>query len=166
MNAIITGELDQIFLVPLDGSTIADVFAESDVLNADYRLSYDARGNPIVRDGDMVVVEVLTDVLGGSLVRVAPMMGDAFEMASFMKDRAEAETLVACEEAAGRAEDMILQLGGLQALRIKGKWRPMDETHRQVWSAHVVQANTQKLRAEAQRNKGAIAVGRRLAMAA
>lgn len=158
----VTGELDQLFLIPLDGATVADAFAETDVLNADYRLSYDAQNNPIVNDGDMVVVEVLTEVLGGCLVRLAPMMGDAYEMASFVQDRQKAETLIKCEEAAGRAEDFIHQLGALPASRQKGKWKPIDETHRQIWGAHAMQANAQAMRAKALRDKGALEVGKRL----
>lgn len=163
---IVTGELDQLYLVPLDGATLADVFAETEVPFADYRLEYDVKGNPIVKDGRMVVVEVLTDLLGGCLVRVAPMMGDAHEMASFIQDQQRADALIDMEEAAARAADIVEQMGGIEAKRSKGKWKPISEADRQKWGAHASHANTQKLRAEALRAKGALTVGKRLAMAA
>ncbi len=163
---IITRELDQLYLVPLDGATLADVFEGTDIPFSNYSVEHDAAGNAIVKDGRMVVVEVLTDLLGGCLVRVAPMMGDAYEMASFVQDQVAADALIGMEEAAARALMLVEQMGGLESRRQKGKWKPISEVDRQKWGMHASYANTQKLRAEARLSKGANDAGRKLAKAA
>ena len=146
MKTIVIGELDQIHLVPLDGATLADAFAESEIQGARQSIAHDADGMPIMKDGEMTVIEVLADLVGGCLVRIAPMMGDVAEMASFIGDETPVEKLIECEEAAGRALDFVETMGGLAAMRVKGKWRPIDTESRADWSRHLVLANGQKLR--------------------
>lgn len=163
---IITRELDQLYLVPLDGATLADVFEGTDLPFSSYCIEHDAIGNAIVKDGRKVVVEVLTDLLGGCLVRVAPMMGDACEMASFVQDQAAADALIDMEEAAARALVVVEQMGGLEARRQKGKWKPISDMDRQKWGMHASHANTQRLRAEARLTKGANDIGKKLPQAA
>jgi len=143
------GELDQIHLVPLDGATLADAFANlrTHLDGTPYELSYDPAGLVTVSDGTMAVLEVLEEVTGGCLVRLAPVLGDVAELASFLDDRDAAQAMIDCEEMAGRAIEIVESLGGVEAIRIKGRWRAMDPVQRGLWAAHAVASNTQRMRA-------------------
>jgi hypothetical protein len=141
-------EIDQIHLVPLDGETLVDAFLHAPDGDA-RRVEHDAEGRPAVHEGDLVLLEVLAEVPGGCLVRLLPVLGDAHELASFVADGDAAQAISSCEEAAAGALDLVEAMGGLEAMRIKGKWRPIMPNARLSWSAHVSAWNVQTMRAQA-----------------
>lgn len=141
-------EIDQMHLVPLDGETLVDAFLHAPDAG-DRRVEHDADGRPVVHEGDLVLLEVLAEVPGGCLVRLLPVLGDAHELASFVADGDAAQAIRSCEEAAAGALDLVEAMGGLEAMRVKGRWRPIMPDARPVWSAHVSAWNVQNMRAEA-----------------
>lgn len=141
-------EIDQMHLVPLDGETLVDAFLHAPDAG-ERRVEHDADGRPAVHEGDLVLLEVLAEVPGGCLVRLLPVLGDAHELASFVADGDAAQAIRSCEEAAAGALDFVETMGGLEAMRIKGKWRPIMPDARLAWSAHVSVWNIQTMRAQA-----------------
>jgi len=139
--------MDSMFLVPLGIGDVIEAFSESSVPGVAYTMAQPTDGDELtIHDGDTLVAEVYMTVLGGCVMRVAPIMGDAHEIASFVSDPAEAEAIIATEEAACRAEELVQQLGGVPAYRKGGKWIPVLPNDRPAWSANVVAANTAKMR--------------------
>lgn len=147
-------DTDTMFLVPASVDEIADAYVASPVAGVSYEIERH-EDMLTVRDGGMVVVETYLTVLGGCVVRMAPIMGDAHEIASFINDPAEVAAIIAAEQAACHAEDMILQLGAIPACRKGGKWVPAAERHRAAWSARVVAENTRRMRLMGAERRGA-----------
>lgn len=147
-------DLDTMFLVPVNVDEFVEAFSESPVPGVAYAINRH-EDNITVTDGGIVVAEVYLTVLGGCVVRTAPIMGDADEMASFLTDAGESEALIAAEEAAVRGEELIEQLGGVPAYLKSNKWVPILPNDRPAWSARVVAENTRKMRLVANENRSA-----------
>lgn len=99
-----------------------------------------------ISDGRTALLRTVTTVTGGTVVSIVPMLGDAHEMASLLDDEKGAEDLVAYETLAGAVLDAVEAVGGIEALRIKGKWRPADPALRPSWSLHAANCNNQAMR--------------------
>lgn len=140
-------EMTPLFLVPVDGATLVDAMTQGGESEDYAEASGVAR--PTVLQGDLPVLEVVEDHAGWCLVAVCPILEDVGEMGAFLKGRDGAATISELEIASGHAEDFIEHMGALAAQRVKGKWRPIDETTRALWSSHLVDCNTQKLRSQA-----------------
>lgn len=141
-------DTDPMFLVPASVDDIAEAFSESSVPGIAYAITRtEGEDDLVVRDGGIIVAEIYLTVMGGCVVRTAPIMGDAAEMASHLTDECEADALVAAEEAACCAEDLIRQLGGVEAYVKGGKWIPIMPNDRPAWSARVVAENTRRMKA-------------------
>ena len=137
-------EMTPLFLVPVDGATLVDAMTQGGESD-DYAEASGAE-RPTVLDGDLPVLEVVEDHAGWCLVALCPILEDIAAMGAFLKGRDGAETLSALEMASGHAEDFVEHMGALAAQRVKGKWRPIDESARALWSSNLVDCNTQKLR--------------------
>lgn len=143
-------DTDTMFLVPAYVDDIAEAFSESSVPGIAYAITRtEGEDDLVVRDGGIVVAEIYLTVMGGCVVRTAPIMGDAEEMASFITDEREANAIIAAEEAACCAEDVIRQLGGVPAYIRGNKWIPVLPNDRPAWSARVVAENTRRMKAVA-----------------
>lgn len=152
-------DLDTMYLVPAPVADILEAFSSSPVPGVAYAIEQH-EDQVTVRDGGMVVAEVYMTILGGCVVRTAPIMGDAAEMASFVSDPNEAERIIAAEEAACRAEELVLQIGGIPGHRRANKWVPVLERDRAGWSAHVVAENTRRMRLMGVERRGAKGMAR------
>lgn len=138
-------DMTQLFLVPIDGVTLFDAMTEGG--ESETYVCADRPGErATLLDGDLPVIEVVEDHEGWCLVAICPVLEDVRALGALIGDRDGPFVLSELEIASGHASDFIEHMGGLTACRSKGKWRPVDEDVRQLWSSHLVDCNTQKLR--------------------
>lgn len=143
------GDLDHIYVVPLDGMSLADAFAFTDSEHGIWRLAYGEGDMPLVSLDDLPTLEVIEDIPGGCLVRIGALANDVPTLAAFLAKRDGPATLQALEFACHQTELFVETLGGLAASRSRNRWRPIDDRGRATWGAHLVNWNSQKLRADA-----------------
>ena len=143
--------LGALFLLPLDGQTIVDAYIGChghDNVKVDIKMNEVGQPVILIYDQGFLVIEILEDIPGGSLVRGALPTGDADEIALLADDLGDACDLVLRERAAERAIVFLGMMGGIAAARSRGRYRPIDGDERQLWSRHLVKTNGQKLRGE------------------
>ena len=147
-------EMCPLYLVPLDGATLLDALTAGG--ESDTHVATDRPGErPTLLDDDMPVLEIVEDHVGWSLIAVGAILEDGAALREFVGSGDPAAAVSELEAASGAAMDMVEALGGLAACRVKGKWRPIDETERPLWSAHLADCNTVGMRAAAQAARAA-----------
>jgi len=143
------GDLDHIYVVPLDAMSLADAFAFTDCEHGIWKLKYGPGDMPLVSLDDLPTLDVIEEVPGGCVVRIGALANDIAGLARFLAEREGPATLQALEFACHQTEKFISALGGHLAFRSKGRWRPVDACDRATWGAHLVKWNAQKMRADA-----------------
>jgi hypothetical protein len=141
-------DMTPLFLVPIDGVTLFDAMTEGG--DSDTYVTADRPGErATLLDGELPVLEVVEDHAGWCLVAVCPVLEDIHALRAMVDGRDGPAIVAELEIASGHVGDFIERMGALAAYRSKGRWRPIDEDARPLWSSHLVDCNTQKLRAQA-----------------
>lgn len=136
--------LDQTYLIPAPAQDVAQWIRANRPGFPCHTTEVD--GVFAISDGTMNLLETVASVTGGTVVSIAPRLGDAHEMASFLDESEGAARLIAYEEAANTVLEAVEGVGGIETFRIKGKWRPADPSLRPLWAAHATAANNAAMR--------------------
>ena len=147
-------DMTQLFLLPFDGTTLLDALTEGGESQT-YTSTERPGERPTLWDADLPVLEVIEDHAGWSLVALCPIIEDVPALSAFVQGRDGPATVRELEMAGDAAGDLFERMGGLAAWKLKGRWRPIDEDARPMWSQHLADCNTQKMRFEAQSARAA-----------
>ena len=147
-------DMTQLFLLPFDGTTLLDALTEGGESQT-YASTERPGERPTLWDGDLPVLEVVEDHAGWSLVALCPIIEDVAALSAFVQGRDGPATVRELEMAGDALGETLDRMGGLAAFRLKGRWRPIDETLRPLWGQHLADCNTQKLRFQAQSARAA-----------
>ena len=144
-------DMTPLFLVPVDGATLFDAMTEGG--DSETYVATERPGErPTMLDGELPVLEIVEDHAGWCLVAVCPVLEDIHALRTLVEGRNGPAIVSELDIASGHAGDFIEHMGALAARRSKGKWRPIDDDARPLWSSHLFDCNTQKLRAQAVTN--------------
>jgi hypothetical protein len=145
-------EHNDIFIMPMSASEVVESFIHADEVNSHYTVSnQDSTIN--ILDGNFCVVEIIKSLVGGCVVRVGAALDYVFSIDFVMAHDNQSLDEDAIHEKIGRAMEYVMELGGLEAAKRNGKWRPISEEGRQFWKEHAMACNIQNMRAKADYDK-------------